>query len=258
MTVIPISEVKKIWQKISKFPSPDQRIVEMEIHQKLLNIFHPGDFYYYILNVPEATMEFVSDSMSGILGYEPDEFTVEQLLDIMHPDDMPYFLEFEHKVQDFFVQLPLEKILKYKVSYDFRMKRKDGSYIRLLHQVVTIQTNQEGGVYRVLGIHTDITSLKKENGSSLSFIGLEGEPSFKNLYTAHTAVVDSFGIQDLSKRERQILSCILQGNTSMEIADQLFISKLTVDTHRKNILLKTNSRNTNELALKCLREGNFR
>lgn len=44
----------------------------------------------------------------------------------------------------------------------------------------------------------------------------------------------------LSTREKEILRLIGQGKTSQEIADLLFISKNTVDTHRKNILRKMN------------------
>jgi two-component system, NarL family, response regulator NreC len=44
----------------------------------------------------------------------------------------------------------------------------------------------------------------------------------------------------LSAREKEILRLIGEGKTSQEIADQLFIGKSTVDTHRKNILKKMN------------------
>ena len=42
----------------------------------------------------------------------------------------------------------------------------------------------------------------------------------------------------LSSREKEILRLIGEGKTSQEIAEQLFIGKSTVDTHRKNILKK--------------------
>lgn len=43
----------------------------------------------------------------------------------------------------------------------------------------------------------------------------------------------------LTEREKEILSLIVQEFTSKEIADKLFISKQTVDTHRINIMQKT-------------------
>lgn len=44
----------------------------------------------------------------------------------------------------------------------------------------------------------------------------------------------------LSKREKEVLHLIGEGKTSQEIATVLFISKTTVDSHRKNIIQKIN------------------
>jgi two-component system nitrate/nitrite response regulator NarL len=51
----------------------------------------------------------------------------------------------------------------------------------------------------------------------------------------------------LSSREKEILRLIGEGKTSLEIADALFISKSTVDTHRKNILKKITLYGKNDL-----------
>ena len=47
---------------------------------------------------------------------------------------------------------------------------------------------------------------------------------------------------ELSSREKEIISLICLELTTAEIADKLFLSPLTVETHRKNILRKTNSK----------------
>ena len=54
---------------------------------------------------------------------------------------------------------------------------------------------------------------------------------------------------NLSKREKEILFKICEGNSNQEIAESLFISKRTVDKHRANLLSKTNSKNTASLIL---------
>lgn len=56
----------------------------------------------------------------------------------------------------------------------------------------------------------------------------------------------------LSPRELEILELLAKGKTSKEIAENLFISKTTVDTHRRNLLEKTGCRSTSELLLKVL------
>jgi DNA-binding NarL/FixJ family response regulator len=51
----------------------------------------------------------------------------------------------------------------------------------------------------------------------------------------------------LTRREKEVLTLIANGFTNLEIAEKSFISPHTVDSHRKNLLLKLSARNTAEL-----------
>jgi DNA-binding NarL/FixJ family response regulator len=55
------------------------------------------------------------------------------------------------------------------------------------------------------------------------------------------------GSKFLSKREREVLALISEGYTNAEIAEKLFTSKRTIETHRQNILEKTQAKNTPNL-----------
>ncbi len=59
----------------------------------------------------------------------------------------------------------------------------------------------------------------------------------------------------LSKREKEILDLISQGFTSQSISETLFISKYTVETHRKNILRKLNFNSSTELVKFAVQQG---
>jgi DNA-binding NarL/FixJ family response regulator len=48
----------------------------------------------------------------------------------------------------------------------------------------------------------------------------------------------------LSRREKEILSLIAEGYTSPQIAEKIYVSPHTVDTHRKNLLTKLDVKNT--------------
>jgi len=54
---------------------------------------------------------------------------------------------------------------------------------------------------------------------------------------------------DLSDRELEILCHVCKGLSNQEIADELCISKRTVDKHRGNLLAKTQSKNTASLVM---------
>jgi DNA-binding NarL/FixJ family response regulator len=59
----------------------------------------------------------------------------------------------------------------------------------------------------------------------------------------------------ITRRESEILKLIADGLTNHEIGEKLFISPLTVDTHRKNLLLKFNARNTAILIKTAVSKG---
>lgn len=76
-----------------------------------------------------------------------------------------------------------------------------------------------------------------------------GEKHFSAEVTAQ--LMNNYSSQDplsvLTKREKEILGLIAQGLTDKEIADKVFLSHLTITTHRKNILSKLNLKNKVEL-----------
>lgn len=51
----------------------------------------------------------------------------------------------------------------------------------------------------------------------------------------------------LSKRELEVLALIAEGYTNAAIAEKLFTSKRTIETHRQNIIEKTQTKNTANL-----------
>lgn len=60
---------------------------------------------------------------------------------------------------------------------------------------------------------------------------------------------------DLTPREREILTFIAEGLTSREIAEKLTISVNTVQTHRQNIMEKLDLHNKSELIKYAIRKG---
>lgn len=66
-------------------------------------------------------------------------------------------------------------------------------------------------------------------------------------------IADSYDL--LTGREREILQLIAEGNSNKEVAGRLFLSVLTVETHRKKIIEKLDLHGTADLILYAVRKG---
>ena len=174
-----LKEARKIFNRVTNGSPEKELIFDLDVHKKLLNLFQVGSYYYYIFNLRRSEFDLVSPEIEDVLGYKPDEINLAQMMNSIHPEDLPWFLNFENKIVSFFTALRTDQLLKYKVRYEFRIRKSNGEYIRVLQQVVTIEYDEKsGGLLRTFGIHTDITYLKKEGKPILSLIGMEGEPSY--------------------------------------------------------------------------------
>jgi DNA-binding NarL/FixJ family response regulator len=66
---------------------------------------------------------------------------------------------------------------------------------------------------------------------------------------------DSLSGSALTSREREVLQLIAEGETHQHIADRLFISVRTVDTHTNNIMKKLNLHDTASLVTYAIKNG---
>lgn len=246
------NEVSTIWKPITRTKkSTEELVIDLEVHKKLFNIFQVGDFYYMIINVPEANFDFVSDQIEKVLGVSAKDFSLAEFFNRIHPEDQPFVLSFENFIGTFYANLSTEKIPCYKTRYDYRVRKTNGEYLRILQQVVVIDYDDEGFFYKTLCVHTDISDLKVEGKPLLSIIGIDGEPSYININVEQKYIATSF----LTRREKQIVNLLITGKVSKEIACELSLSIHTVETYRKKLLKKSATSTTAELVGKVIREG---
>jgi DNA-binding NarL/FixJ family response regulator len=128
--------------------------------------------------------------------------------------------------------------------------------------------NKEFPQIKILGISTfserSYISRMIENGASGYLIKSASSPEIEeaiktvlegkiylNVSMEHLlrplSVTHDNNLPKLTKREKEILNLISEGLTNNQIAEKLFISTLTVDSHRKNLLTKLNVNNTASL-----------
>lgn len=104
--------------------------------------------------------------------------------------------------------------------------------------------------------------LLKNTGKEELVLAIEsvyrGEPYYsseiKELLNVNSKFTEN-EISFLSKREIEVLTLIGSGNTNSEIAELLFLSPYTVETHRKNMMHKLKLKNTAELVKYAVDRG---
>ena len=79
--------------------------------------------------------------------------------------------------------------------------------------------------------------------------------SIKDAYTNSVFTKKKESIQSLTKREKEVLKLIALEHTSQEIADILFLSKHTIESYRKNLIVKLNVRNLAGLTKYAIKLG---
>jgi DNA-binding NarL/FixJ family response regulator len=111
-----------------------------------------------------------------------------------------------------------------------------------------VDTGVKGFVLKTSDVR-DITEAIRQVMDGNTYFGM----GVKNLMEGHA--VSGTSEPMITRRESEILRLIADGFTNQEIADKLFISTSTVDSHRKNLLLKFDAKNTAALVKTAISKG---
>jgi len=252
-----ISKIRNVWETKNKILDPTNRELHLDIIDSIASIFAVGNYYYYILNFDTYQMEFVHPNIEKLLGVKPKDYSLDKLLKLMHPDDLKFMPQKESIAIDFlFNRITADQLLKYKVSYVMRFKTLSGQYKTYLHQAKTLTTSKDGKIQQVIGVHTDISYLNTPIDHKISFIGDSGYPSFfSEVVNPQFQQFQQTFKQLFTKKEEEIIKLLTKGLDFKAIANILHISPHTVNTHKRNILKKSNCKNTAEMLSYCLRLG---
>ncbi len=248
-----LREIAKIWDiQKTNFP-PNNLGTEIALFKNAMDLCHIFPYYYFINDHQKNHIEFVSPEIKDILGYDLDQITIEFLIAQIHPDDKEHYINFSEQSEQLLTSRDINKQLNYKISYDFRIKKIDNTYLRILQQSFTIAYSKQENKFRSLNLHTDITQLKYTGEPRLEILGLNDQTSSLTVFGNEKTYEKA--LSPISKREQEILLLLANGKTTNEISKELFIAQETVNKHRKNMLQKTDATNTASLIFTAIKRG---
>lgn len=245
-----IQQLHEVWISNRANKSTSQKQISFD---DLTNsIISTGPFSFYIIDFFDMSLSHISPSIYEMHDFNPETITFNDILGAIHPEDIDFVIRAEAFLTKFFYEkVGRDQLLTYKISYSHRARLKNGEYVLFNHQALMLTMDDAGGYGKSLNIHTRIDHLSNANTYRISLIGLNGLPSYMNIN------IDDDGKNkiEFSKREIDIIKLIGEGHNNEDIGKLLFISPLTVKTHRKNILEKSESKNTAQLIKNCMVQG---
>jgi DNA-binding CsgD family transcriptional regulator len=189
---------------------------------------------------------FLSSSFGSILGWNTEKASAAAgntyFNERTHPLDLETIMEAGNYFLKFSFQINPENRKDYKFISDYRVMKNDGEYLRVVEQTFALELDRRGNVWLGLSI-IDISP----DSDILT-------PARCRVMNIRTGEIFYFPPEteiplpkpDLTSREKEILQLISQGLISKQIADKLYISVNTVNTHRQRIIEKLNVSNTFE------------
>lgn len=253
-----ITLMHDVWDGLVTIDRKRTNLPKINFDELLSSLFTTGPFYFYIIDFFDMSISNISSGFQDAHGVDPTKIkTINDILALVHPDDMDFISKAEKKAFDFIYEsLGVEKITKYKEAYNFRFKTASGEYQLYNHQSVILTTDENGNFIKSLNIHTNISHITKKNNHKVSLIGLMGEPSYLNMDVLEGEKVKSpVSENTFSKKEIEIIKLIAEGLDTNAIAEKLFVTPDTIKTHRKNILRKSECNNSAELIARSTSEG---
>ena len=217
-------------------------------------MFSVGAFYYYVVDIRDSSLHNCHANVLNMHGLENHPKHLSEVIELIHPDDIPFVIEAERMTLEKMKEIGFEHQTDLKSSYCFRMKTGNGSYQLFHHQALHTLKDEAGKLVQSVNIHTNIHHLTPVNNYMVMVSGVNGRTDLHHMYYKKTQAT-IVNLLNLTIREKEILHLLAQGYSSAEISVSLNLSLHTIQTHRKNILKKTNLNNSAELIKKCVEWG---
>ncbi|QCR21489.1 LuxR C-terminal-related transcriptional regulator [Pontibacter sp. SGAir0037] len=248
-------ELVAIWESQPYEPLLVDSWYYMRFHPTLAAVLHQAPCVTWVLDLRTQQYDFVSTNSEQILGYTANYFTENGLaggIAILNPEDLSKTWKLLKNIWDFIMAVPAPDRVQYKFSYDYRILKPDGKHLRVLEQNTVLQQDRKGNITRMLGMCSDISNWKKSGNQIASVVSAKDNSC---VFFSPDKAAQQSAQQLLSKRELEIVKLVAEGYSSKIIAEKLFISFNTVNTHRQKIIEKTHTRNTGGLVQFAISNG---
>ena len=197
-----------------------------------------GNHFTYLFDCSLSQYIYISEACELVTGFTKQEWLTQKepsiLERLVFPEDHPGVQQLGKESWEIYSKASVPARKQICCCVDYRaIHNGTKKIVRLLEFNRPLVVDDQGNMVINFGIVTDISHIKLEGPVGLK-IWAEGHPEISVFKNASEVK----GLNPLTKMERQILKLVSEGHTTASLAEKLFISTHTVNTHRRNILRK--------------------
>lgn len=188
----------------------------------------------------------VAEGFDTYFGYDNSYITAENILEIVHPEDQEAFGKLYYLCLEGLMNMPIatKGIGHFCISY--RMRDAYGKYHKILETNNILECDPATNIPLINLAQISLSSESAKSSRVSYFFKIRDEAGSVDTMQQFFSQYDS-KINIFTENELKIARLLKQGLTSHDIAQNIFLSKHTIDKYRKNMLSKTECSNTPKL-----------
>lgn len=242
-----IDDLFSIWNTKPAYKDEYFEKLYLESNPILTETFNMARTLPVVVDVKKMVQKYVGLDPKNWWGWSLDEMFgegVKSYMALIHPEDLVVHEQINYLLFETLATCSQEEKHQLRILFNFRLKKSDGSYIEISQLTRIVELDSEGNIQTLLVLLQEINYI---NVSRKCYIRFWGIPAKEKLYEYRLLNQELVELGTLTERETEIARHVVTGQESQAIAHQLFISKHTIDTHRRRILQKFQLKNTQEL-----------
>ena len=219
------------------------------IMQKLYQVMEENDQFITVSDLGQIKFLFVSERIRQMIGVEPEQLNPGHFVEVTHPDDLNRLGLL--RALTFTVEKEVLETQKGSAlaSFTIRLRNPSGVYFNTLCQAYFFSSQLPRKAVYLLQVISNVDWYKPKKQDYHHYKGKD-----ISLFKYPDKELLKIG-PGFSVREIEIIQQIASGLSSKQIADKLFLSVHTVNTHRRNILEKCGKDNVSNLIFELKEQG---
>ena len=216
---------------------------------KLEELMEMNDQYFQVFDLGQMKFLFTSKRIFHMLGIKAEEINPGHYTQLIHPEDEERLGQARARVYKMEKEIFHAQKGSALTSYNLWVRNAAGNYNNLFVQDYMFYSPIPYKVVFLIQVITNIDWYRMKKDRFHHYTGND-----LSLFRFPDQKLLEIG-PDLSFREFEIIRLIADGFSSKEIADKLFLSIHTVNTHRSNILGKSGKSQISDLIYEFKEKG---